>query len=157
MGEVTAEVAGEQPRLDMRDKSKRNLLPEKAMQDRLLLALLIGCQDRSSSFISKPHCPPWRYVETGSAKLPPINECDSEAVGDQWPKLFHEIEGESWAARAQCMQIADLGIESYPLKGTNTFLSEQCVEKRQQGIRAITWRSTRTALKGKDVPLSTNQ
>src|SRR5262245_53722673 len=94
------------------DQAERQRLREVAGLPLPLLALLVSAYDGLARRIGNADGAARTLLEVGGAELPAIDEGEGDAIGDQRPKLLHQIEGQSRPARPQPVEEADLRVES---------------------------------------------
>lgn len=130
-------MAREESRLDVREEAQRDLPIKQVMREHVLFALLVGMKQEAATIVGERDLPAQSGLEMFSLKLLAIEEGESEPIGDDGPELLHQVEGEGGAARAECVQEADLWIQANALKGGLALRAQQCVQKREDGIRGV--------------------
>jgi len=73
------------------NESQGDLFFNKGVGYFILFSFLIGDNHCFTGFIIHYHTTAFSYFETGSVNLSAINECQNKPVGQDRPKLFHDV------------------------------------------------------------------
>ena len=90
--------------------------------------------------------------EARAGNLFPVDETQCQPVGQGGPKRFHEVQGQTGAARAIGVEEAHIGVEAHGLQGRTQVKNQQGVEKRKHGIDPVPGRPT-AAAREDEIPL----
>ena len=142
-------MPGEQLSLNMRNEAKRHGLPEKRMTKLVALALLPSDQHALSCLVGQAHAARLLDDEVACHKLAAIDHAERQTVCKHRPQLFHQIEGETGAARPVGVEEADLRVEPVRLESRATIMPEHRIEKGQQGVQPVERGPTRASAKTK--------
>ena len=139
--EISPEKPGQQPGLQMDEQPHGGSFVEKRMPDFILLALLVGHQDRLAGVVVHPHRPGLGYTKTGRPDLPPIDQTEDEPIDQERTEFLHQIERKRRTAGTVTVQEPHLGIQPDRLAGAAGIVTQHAVQERQQRIDGIEWRT----------------
>src|SRR3990170_3688029 len=70
----------------------------------LLLALLIGNENRLARIIIHPYCARFLFLKSLALHLTEVDKGKAQTVGKEWTKFLHQVKRKSIASRAIPMQ-----------------------------------------------------
>src|SRR5579875_2306090 len=133
---VTAQMASEKLRLNVRNKPKRYEFSEKRVRKFVPLALLIGDQHGLAAGIGEQDGAVFKAAEIARRELAAVDQRKSDAVGQYRPQLFHQIKRQARPPRAVAMQKANGRIEPDTLRSGTAIVHEQRIKEREQRVTA---------------------
>lgn len=139
--EVPTKVPGQQLCLYEGQQAYVDGFVEIGMAQGFALALLIGDQHDLAGFILELHGAIVEDLEILLVELPAIDERQCEAFTQQGTKLFREIQCQARSPRTITVQKAYGRIQTDGFERGATVVGQQRVEKREQGIDGVTWRT----------------
>ena len=76
-----------------------------------------------------------------SLELLAIDQGECQPVGDDWAKLFHQVERQRRPARAERMKKPYLRIQANAFEAGATFAAQQRIQKRKHGVDPVARRA----------------
>jgi hypothetical protein len=110
-------MPGEQLCLQIRQEPKRHDLTKERMPAFHFLAFLPFGKHALAASIGQIDGTAILRDKIFRLNLPPVDERQSEPIGERWPQLFHKVESEAWAARPVPMKKAHGRIEANAFRG----------------------------------------
>ena len=94
VGKIAPQMAREDSCLNIRQLRDPQRLIQQRMIQRLLLAFLIRLDDKSATGVGELNCTAFAFFKMFRSDLLPVDQCDSQPVGQPRAELLHEIQGE---------------------------------------------------------------
>ncbi len=126
--EIAAEVAGEQECLGVEEKADGDFIVEEGVFDFLLFAFLPVGEDLFPAFVVEQDGAGFGSAKVFGTDLLAVDKRQGKTIGEWRAKFFHEIEGESGAARTIPVEESDSGIKSVGGERTGGIESKERVE-----------------------------
>src|ERR1035437_4054051 len=123
------------------------------MRQLLLLALLIRRYDQLAPRIRELHRPALAPPEVLRPDLLPFPQRPRQSVRQPRAELLHQVQRQRRTVRAFRMEEPDKRIEANTGQRRDAIMPHQSVEKRQQTIDAIPWRTAAPAREAKILSL----
>ncbi len=127
--EIAAEVTREQARLKMRHDSPRHFLEKKWVDDFLAFSFLPGNENFLARILAQRNGSAFAPVKIRAVKLVTIEKGEREAISQNGPEFFHQIESEGRTAGPIAVQKTDRRIESGGGESRAAIMREQSIEK----------------------------
>lgn len=135
--EVAAEVAGEEGGLGKGDEAEGDGFAGVGVGEGGFLAFLPGGEEGFAGGVGEAMGVGGVDVEVFGGDLATVEEGDGVAVGDEGAELFHEVEGEGWAAGAVAVEEAELGVEAGGEEGGGAVVGKEGVEEGEEGVCGV--------------------
>src|ERR1035437_3311836 len=150
-------MPGQDARLPEGELRDPELLFQQRMRQLLLLALLIRRYDQLAPRVCELHRPTLADAEVLRPDLVPVHQRHRQPVGQPGAELLHQVQRQRRTVGAFRMEEPDKRIEANTGQRRDAIMPHQRVEKRQQTIDPIPWRTAAPAREAKVLPLLLQQ
>lgn len=153
VGKIAPQITRQDAGLDEGHLAQAQILVEQRVLQPLLLALLVGADDRFAAGLGELDRPPFPSPEVLGADLLSVDQRDGQAVGQPGPEFLHQIERQGRPVRPVGVQKADERVEAGGGQGGDAVVSDQGVEEREQAVDPVPRRASGAVAEGEVVAL----